>query len=69
MTSTGNATTPGAGGWSGGSPYWRAGGFWRNRSGQVTYPPQLSGWSNGRGVNYVPLRGVSFVLAGGRTSP
>jgi hypothetical protein len=60
VTSTGRPTSPGAGGWSGGSPYWRAGGFWRNRSGQITYPLQLSGWSNRPGVKYVPIRGVSF---------
>jgi 3D (Asp-Asp-Asp) domain-containing protein len=60
VTSTGTSTSPGAGGWSGGAPYWRAGGFWRNRSGQVTYPLQVSGWSHGRGVKYVPLRGVTF---------
>jgi hypothetical protein len=60
VTSAGRATSPGAGGWSGGPPYWRAGGFWRNRKGQVTYPLQVSGWSNGTGRKYVPIRGVSF---------
>ena len=34
--------------WSGGAPYWRAGG-WRNRGGQVTYPLAAGGWSNGPG--------------------
>ena len=60
VTLEGGATSPGAGGWSGGPPYWRAGGYWRNRSGQITYPLLISGWSNRRGVRYVPLRGVSF---------
>jgi 3D (Asp-Asp-Asp) domain-containing protein len=60
VTSAGKATIPGAGGWSGGPPYWRAGGFWRNRSRQLTYPLQVGGWSNGPGVRYVPLRGVTF---------
>jgi hypothetical protein len=60
VTSTGKATSPGGGGWSGGAPYWRAGGFWRNRQGGVTYPLELGGWSNGPGLKYVPLRGVSF---------
>jgi 3D (Asp-Asp-Asp) domain-containing protein len=60
VTSAGKVTTPGPGGWSRGSPYWRAGGFWRTHSGQVTYPLQAGGWSNGPGVKYVPLRGVSF---------
>jgi len=60
VTGTGKATSPGPGGWSGGSPYWRAGGFWRNHAGQVTYPLEIGGWSNGPGVKYVPIRGVSF---------
>ena len=60
VTSAGRPTTPGAGGWSGGPPYWRAGGYWRDRSGAVTYPLQSSGWSNGRGIRYVALRGVTF---------
>jgi len=66
VTSTGKLTSPGSGGWSNGPPYWRAGGYWRTRSGEVTYPLQSSGslqssgWSNGPGVKYVPLRGVTF---------
>ncbi|MEA2195966.1 MAG: hypothetical protein QOJ25_17 [Solirubrobacteraceae bacterium] len=60
VTLAGQATAPGAAGWSGGPPYWRAGGYWRNRTGQVTYPLLLSGWSNGLGVKYVPIRGVTF---------
>lgn len=60
VTSRGKATSPGGGGWSAGPPYWRAGGYWRTRSGRVTYPLQVSGWSNGQGVKYVPLRGVTF---------
>ncbi|HWF36405.1 MAG TPA: 3D domain-containing protein, partial [Solirubrobacteraceae bacterium] len=60
VTSAGKATAPGARGWSGGPPYWRAGGFWRNRARQVTYPLALGGWSNGPGLKYVRLPGVSF---------
>ena len=60
VTIAGRTTSPGAGGWSGGAPYWRAGGYWRNRSGQVTYPLLGGGWSNQRGRSYVPLRGVTF---------
>jgi 3D (Asp-Asp-Asp) domain-containing protein len=60
VTSSGKATAPGVGGWSAGPPYWRAGGYWRTRSGRVTYPLQVSGWSNGPGAKYVPLRGVTF---------
>ena len=48
--------------WAGGAPYWRDGGFWRNRKGGVTYPLQAGGWSAGAGRRYVPLKGVSFAL-------
>ncbi len=59
VTASGAATTP-ADGWSAGAPYWRAGGYWRNRTGGVTFPLQIGGWSAGTGRDYVPLRGVSF---------
>ncbi len=54
-------------GWSAGAPYWRAGGYWRNRSSGVTFPLARGGWSAGRGRHYVPLRGVSF--AAGSSQP
>jgi 3D (Asp-Asp-Asp) domain-containing protein len=47
-------------GWLGGAPYWRAGGYWRNASGGVTFPLAAGGWSAGTGKTYVPLRGVDF---------
>jgi 3D (Asp-Asp-Asp) domain-containing protein len=47
-------------GWLGGTPYWRAGGYWRTRNGAVTFPLGLGGWSAGVGRKYVPLRGVTF---------
>jgi 3D (Asp-Asp-Asp) domain-containing protein len=57
----------GAGGWvdpsgnSGGSWYWRTGGFWRNGSGSLTFPLGNGGWSNGSGGAYVaPPSGISF---------
>ena len=59
----------GAGGWVdslgrpasiGGGVFWRAGGFWRNARGLLTFPLESGGWSNGAGLRYVPLRGVSF---------
>ncbi len=59
ITAGGQSTSP-ADGWSAGSPFWRAGGYWRNRHGDVTYPRQAGGWSAGTGRNYVPLPGVSF---------
>lgn len=40
--------------------YWRAGAYWRNRRGGVTFPLDAGGWSNGTGLSYVPLYGSSF---------
>ncbi len=59
VTSAGRLTSPAAG-WTGGPPYWRAGGYWRNAAGGVTFPLQVGGWSAGIGGRYVPLAGVSF---------
>jgi 3D (Asp-Asp-Asp) domain-containing protein len=59
VTQTGAATSP-SDGWSAGAPYWRAGGYWRNRKHAVTFPLGAGGWSNGRGARYVALRHVSF---------
>jgi 3D (Asp-Asp-Asp) domain-containing protein len=59
VTASGAGTSP-SNGWAGGAPYWRAGGYWRNRSGGVTFPLQRGGWSAGTGHAYVPLRGVTF---------
>jgi 3D (Asp-Asp-Asp) domain-containing protein len=41
-------------------PYWRAGGYWKNSIGAVTFPLQGGAWSNGPGRRYIPLPGVSF---------
>jgi hypothetical protein len=54
--------TSAADGWGAGAPFWRAGGYWKNRSGGVTYPLGRGGWSAGRGRRYVPLRNVSFAV-------
>ncbi len=59
VTSTGAATSPSSG-WSAGAPYWRAGGYWRDKKRAVTFPLANGGWSNGRGSKYVPLRDVTF---------
>ncbi len=59
VTSSGASTSP-SDGWAAGSPFWRAGGYWRNRSGGVTFPLQAGGWYAGVGRSYVPLPGVSF---------
>jgi 3D (Asp-Asp-Asp) domain-containing protein len=59
VTRSGFPTSP-ADGWAAGPPYWRAGGYWRNRSGGVTFPLQRGGWAHGTGRRYVPLHGVTF---------
>ncbi len=59
VTAAGVATSP-ADGWAAGPPYWRAGGYWSNASGGVTFPLQNGRWSAGRGRRYVSLPGVSF---------
>ena len=61
VTSAGASTSPSRG-WSAGAPYWRAGGYWRNRRGEVTFPLAAGGWSNGGGHRYVPLRRVTFAV-------
>lgn len=59
VTASGQATRP-SDGWLAGAPYWRAGGFWRNAAGGVTFPLGSGGWAAGRGRRYVPLSDVSF---------
>jgi 3D (Asp-Asp-Asp) domain-containing protein len=60
VTQAGVPTSP-SDGWAAGPPYWRAGGYWTDRSGGVTFPLRKRGrWSAGRGLRYVPLPGVSF---------
>jgi 3D (Asp-Asp-Asp) domain-containing protein len=51
---------------AGSAPYWRAGGYWRNGQGGVTFPLQAGGWSNGLSSRYVPLPGVTFAPGPGR---
>ncbi len=64
VTRTGKATFDGV--HDNGPPYWRAGGFWRNRKKGVTFPLLAGGWSNGVGVRYVaPPRGISFARGAG----
>jgi 3D (Asp-Asp-Asp) domain-containing protein len=58
VTAAGKPTSP-SNGWKAGSPFWRAGGFWRNPLGAVTFPLAAGGWFFGSGT-YVPLPGVTF---------
>jgi hypothetical protein len=59
VTASGRSTDPSTG-WRAGAPFWRAGGYWRNRKRAVTYPLAAGGWSAGFGRQYVPLLNVSF---------
>jgi 3D (Asp-Asp-Asp) domain-containing protein len=59
VTARGKSTSP-FDGWAAGAPYWRAGGYWRTRSGAVTFPLAAGGWSAGTGRKYIPLKGVTF---------
>jgi 3D (Asp-Asp-Asp) domain-containing protein len=59
VTPSGAPTSP-ADGWAAGSPYWRAGGYWANAAGAVTFPLARGGWSAGGGHRYIALPGVTF---------
>lgn len=59
VTAAARATDPGNG-WQAGAPFWRAGGYWRNRTRGVTFPLGAGGWSDGFGRSYVAMRNVSF---------
>lgn len=59
VTEDGQPTDP-SDGWSAGPPFWRAGGYWANRTGGVTFPLAAGGWSAGAGLRFVPLAGVTF---------
>jgi 3D (Asp-Asp-Asp) domain-containing protein len=45
--------------WSRGMPRWLEGG-WRNAGGEVTFPLESGGWSNGTGVRELSYAGVTF---------
>lgn len=60
VTERGKASVPGHKGWKGGSPFWRAGGYWLSKDRYVTFPLDGGGWSNGRGLRYRALPGVTF---------
>lgn len=60
VTERGRPSVPARRGWRGGSPFWRAGGYWLSKGRYVTFPLDGGGWSNGRGIRYRDLPGVSF---------
>jgi len=45
--------------WSHGMPRWLEGG-WRNRQGEITFPLEGGGWSNGPGGREISYAGVTF---------
>jgi len=45
--------------WSRGMPRWLEGG-WRNRQGEITFPLEGGGWSNGPGGRAISYAGVTF---------
>ncbi len=59
VTATGKPTSA-SDEFAAGAPFWRAGDYWRNRQGGVTFPLSAGGWYAGSGRRYVPLPGVSF---------
>ncbi len=59
VTATGSPTDA-SDGFAAGAPYWRAGGYWKNSRGAVTFPLSAGGWSAGTGRHYVPIPGVTF---------
>ncbi len=56
VTASGKRTSA-TDGFAAGSPYWRAGGYWRTSGGAVTFPLASGGWSAGTGKHYVPCEG------------
>jgi hypothetical protein len=44
----------------GGGVFWRAGAYYKNARGRLTFPLATGDWFNGIGVKWVPLPGVSF---------
>ena len=48
------------------APFWRAEGFWRNASGDVTFPLEQGGWFNGVGRHYKSPRDITFASGASR---
>ena len=66
VTAKAKPSVAGRDGWKGGPPVWRAGAYWLTRSRTLTFPLDGGGWSNGTGLRYVSLPGVSFAPGPGR---
>lgn len=60
INADGQATKPGPDGWTKGSPFWRAGGYWLDALRRPTFPLAGGGWLTGVGRRYRTIRGITF---------
>src|SRR5829696_3716983 len=60
INAKGRRTVPGAGGWSGGAPFWRNARIWFNKRGKPTFPLSAGGWSDGKGRGSRGNAGICF---------
>lgn len=60
INAQGRRTKPGRDGWSAGSPFWRAGGYWLDAAKRPTFPLIGGGWLNGPGRRWRPIPGITF---------
>ncbi len=58
ITSRGKNASFGVGGVF--SPFWRGEGYWRSKSGSVTFPLETGGWYAGTGTRYIRPTNISF---------
>lgn len=49
------------------APFWRAGGYWKNKSGAVTFPLDGGGWYSGAGKRYVAPSDITFAAGSARS--
>lgn len=42
------------------TPFWRSSGYWKNSKRSVTFPLEDGSWYYGRGVKWVPPKGITF---------
>ncbi len=48
------------------APFWRAAGYWKNKSGAVTFPLAAGGWYAGEGKRYVDPGQITFARGAAR---
>jgi 3D (Asp-Asp-Asp) domain-containing protein len=61
-----STSSDGHGRWSHGSPFWRAGGYWKSADGWLTFPLDAGGWFRGAGRRYVAPPGATFAAGPSR---